>query len=359
MSVNQKKVLIITNKVLNYRNDLYELLGEKVDLTVVHAGDFKDNRSYKLIKLEKLNFKTFYYYKGLKSFLKKNAFDTIISIYDLYFLNNYNLAASKFKNKLLFWGIGISSSNGLKEKKLTDIFRLKLASKSKGVILYSETVKNIYLANGFKKEIFVATNSTLVSSQASEKLEPSNTINFLSIGALNKRKGIDVFLKALAKAKHESKINNLRAFIVGSGAEKENLEALVKQLDIVENVVFFGRISNPEKLTELYQKSIFSFSINQAGLSVLQSLGNGVPFVASQNAITGGELFNIKNEETGFLIPSGDEQDQIQYLTKLIKRTTEDKEHFIKMRKVCKTYYLNEASLDHMIVVFLKAINSI
>lgn len=355
----KKKVLIITNKVLNYRNDFFELMGLEADLTVVHAGNFCNNINYSLVKLDKSNFKTFYHYSGLNKLIKKEGFDVIISIYDLYFINNYWLALTNVKKKLLFWGIGISSSNGLKEKKLTDLFRFKLAKQSQGIILYSQKVKNIYLSNGFLKNIFVATNSTLVSKNASDEYVPSKISNFLSIGALNKRKGIDIFLKAFAKVKHEKKINNIRTLIVGNGPEKENLEALVQQLNIEENVEFFGGISNADQLTELYQKSIFSFSINQAGLSVLQSLGNGVPFVTSQNAITGGELFNIKDKETGFLIPEEEEEKQIEFLFQIINEAVSNSQAFIEMRKSCQNYYLQEASLEHMVKTFLKAINSL
>ena len=41
-------------------------------------------------------------------------------------------------------------------------------------------------------------------------------------------------------------------------------------------------------------------SYSQAGLSVLQSLGNATPYITTSKAISGGEINNIIEGETGF-----------------------------------------------------------
>jgi len=360
LKTKPKKILIITNKILKYRDDFYRILGKEIDLTVIHHGSFNSKKNYRIEKTEIKNHFGFYYYKGLIEFIQKENFDVIISIFDLRFLNIYSLITSCYRSRLLFWGIGISTENGLKEKKVLDYFRLIIASKAKGLILYSQSVKDYYISKKFSKNIFVAVNSTKISKNANAVIDNTNSFNFIFVGSLAPRKGVDFFLKAFSEVIKQNICKKiLKILIVGEGPEKEELKGLVEVLNLQESVCFYGKISDPNRLTELYKKSLLSFSINQAGLSVLQSLGNGVPVIASEDAITGGELYNIIEGETGFLVPSGTEEEKINYLTNLIIKVIDNEEQIKSMRVVCRQHYLKKASLKQMKNTFITAINTI
>ena len=51
-----------------------------------------------------------------------------------------------------------------------------------------------------------------------------------------------------------------------------------------------------------YKFAYCSISYGQAGLSVLQAFAFGVPFLTTENAISGGEKHNIENGKNGFLV---------------------------------------------------------
>lgn len=71
----------------------------------------------------------------------------------------------------------------------------------------------------------------------------------LSIGALDKRKGVEFLIKAVPRISEE--IKNVKVLIVGNGSEKRNLENLAHDLNVDDKVFFTGYVSD-EELVALY-----------------------------------------------------------------------------------------------------------
>ena len=73
-------------------------------------------------------------------------------------------------------------------------------------------------------------------------------------------------------------------------------------MNIKSRVLLEKGTFNNSKINQYYSRSIASVSFNQAGLSILQSFANKVPFITKVNAISGGEINNILHGYNGFLI---------------------------------------------------------
>ena len=109
---------------------------------------------------------------------------------------------------------------------------------------------------------------------------------------------IDAYHTALAKS---TKSDFPKLMIVGSGSEEHTLKLKVCEYGLEDQIQFLGAIYKESELAKLFTESIICISPNQAGLSVLKSMGYGVPYVTHKDAITGGEILNIKNGENGIV----------------------------------------------------------
>lgn len=150
----------------------------------------------------------------------------------------------------------------------------------------------------------------------------------------------------------QSKISNkIKLVIIGDGEEKEKLDRLISVHKLNNKIEMKGKITDTGTLLDYYRRAIVSVSFGQAGLSVLQSLGYGVPFITKSNAISGGEKSNIKDGLTGFLI-----DDDIIHLQDKLIFLINNIEESRKMGMKAYEYYSNHCTIENMVGGFNDAL---
>lgn len=124
----------------------------------------------------------------------------------------------------------------------------------------------------------------------------------LCLGRLTPDKGQGVLIEALALLQERGVTAHLR--FAGDGADRDRLEALVRERGLEEQVTFEGRVS-PDKVVDLYER---------AALFVLPSFAEGVPVVLMEamsreipciSTVIAGIPELIRDGETGRLTPPG------------------------------------------------------
>ncbi len=116
-------------------------------------------------------------------------------------------------------------------------------------------------------------------------------------GKLTKPKGVQYLIKAAPKIKAE-------IFILGGGAEQENLEKLAQKIK-AKNVHFLGHLGkdSAKELKEFYRRAnvavVPSIWDEPLGLVVLEAMASKTPVVASNK---GGIPLAVKNNVNGFLV---------------------------------------------------------
>ncbi|MCW5915419.1 MAG: glycosyltransferase family 4 protein [Chitinophagaceae bacterium] len=353
--MSKKKVLILQEEMPEYRVPIFNMLADKVDLTVAFFRPIKlENKiHFNTVTLKSHQLGRYFYLPGLRNFCK--GYDVVyyaphLKVFNFFLLTFYN---NKFKT--IAWTNGTRASYTQmfdlnRRMGFLDKLYFMNIRRADAIILYIKEALETVTRNGVdKKRVFVAHNTVVVNYEESPESD-RNTILF--VGTLYKGKGVDELIKCYHEAyqgQDESIIPSLE--IVGKGAERESLENSVKELGLSGKVKFHGGIYDEGVLAKIFRRSILCISPNQAGLSVLKSLGYGVPFVTKGNAITGGEIVNVLDKYNGILYQEADD------LTALLKDLIIDKSKYIQMGKNAREYYLTQASPERMVGGFLDALN--
>ena len=164
-------------------------------------------------------------------------------------------------------------------------------------------VKTKYIPNIVDTEIFQY--GSFNNKQNKEEF------NFVSVGGLIHRKGMDLTIKAFNNAfKNNPKV---KLTIIGGGPEKKNLKSLIRDLNLEDRVSLTGRIERKE-IAEYFKNSdafVLASKGETFGVVFIEAMASGLPVIATR---CGGPENFIK-EEQGLII----EKDNIEELASAMK----------------------------------------
>lgn len=345
-TARKTKVLLIQGCVPEYRVPVFNMLSEHVDLTVLYSdGTVGQDAKFRTIKTPVFRMLLKIHKKNLRRIARK--FDVVICMCDTTYLYSLLLMLRPRRYRLIYWGIGVSASytdRYDRNQKYTDLV-MKLIRRADAMLFYSQYPVDKYAALGAPKEkLFVAPNTVAVNP-----VQPCTKDSYLFVGSLYKQKRLEYLLEGyLAASKTHPDIRPL--VIIGDGSEKAGISKWIDENGLKEKIKLAGAIFDEDLLAEYFSRAVLCISPDQAGLSVLKSMGYGVPFVTYQNAITGGEIFNIENHTNGILM---ERLDEIQ----LVLEDAEDHtQKYIAMGEKAKEHYWKHRQVIHMVDGFLSAI---
>lgn len=347
------KVLLIQNYIAHYNLPIYNLLGSNndIDLTIAHFGKPEADASscYNEVLLSTRKKGPFILINE-NVYSMCNSFDVVIAMGDIHFLDLMLLGKKrKRKYRLIYWGIGVSASydNKFDADRKWDFVRYFFMRGADALVFYSSYPVEKYSSHGFLREKLFVANNTVKVTRSSDVEKTSESVLF--VGTLYKEKGIYELLEAYLKASLIDK--NLPILnIVGNGEEYSKIDKWISSNNLDQKIKLLGAIYDDATLEQLYMKAIVSVSPNQAGLSVLKSMGYGVPFITRFDSITGGERFNITNDVTGIIYNNQEE------LTEILCNMNEQKEKYKIMGEKASVFYNNFRLPEHMVQGFLDAI---
>jgi phosphatidylinositol alpha-1,6-mannosyltransferase len=152
------------------------------------------------------------------------------------------------------------------------------------------------------------------------ELAPNGEIVCLTVGRLQRRKGHDLVIEALAALGPEA--GTVRYVIVGDGEERGRLEELVRTHGLESTVVFKGQVS-ADDLPRYYAAADIFVHPNRVdgqdfegfGIVFLEAAACGLPVIAGRN---GGAVETLVAGETGMLVSGTDVAELRQSMAALI-----------------------------------------
>ena len=178
----------------------------------------------------------------------------------------------------------------------------------------SEAFKNCFESNFGKQNNSFICYSGIPKEYINENIKKdfSNGINHFSfLGSLFKLKRVDDTIKSLKNIFGDE---SFRFDIIGDGAERNNIEGLIKELDLLEKVKLYGEVKR-EKAQEIIAESqcfIMVSSREAFGLVYVEAMAKGCITIGTKGQGIDGV---IKHGENGFLCNSSN----VEELTNLIR----------------------------------------
>lgn len=337
------QVIIFYNKLFHYRIPIWNLLAEKCDLTVAYSfgdGTVPDGMECKF-KVKYLPAKKFFNrIVWQKDNVRKIAkqYDVVISYADISWVR-YNTLPWFNKTKVVFHTLGVTASYDRPFDSNNNLDRIRkfLFSKADALAFYTTYPIEKYAKMGIPRgKMFEAPNTVEVRPLT----EPIEKDSVLFIGTLYKQKGLQALLDAYYKLKDVDSLPKLR--IIGKGPDSNAINSWISENNMSNLVEMIGAIYDVDEKAKYFARAYACISPQQAGLSVPESMGYGVPFITSKNAITGGEIFNIHNGEDGVVM--GD----TTQLVSVIRDIAEHKEKYVEMGVKAQKFYNMNRTPQHM-----------
>ncbi|MDQ0206812.1 poly(glycerol-phosphate) alpha-glucosyltransferase [Alkalicoccobacillus murimartini] len=146
------------------------------------------------------------------------------------------------------------------------------------VILTNKQREDIEQRIGMKNHLYVIPHAISSQTNVIEETNEFDNKKIVIVARLNKVKKLDHAIEAIAVV--QKVIPDVKLEIFGEGEERENLEELIKSLNLESNVKLLGFTDDP---SEQYRNAAFSLLTSDYegfGLVVLESLKNGCPVVS-------------------------------------------------------------------------------
>ena len=344
MKERSPRVLLLQEVLFQYRIPILEILRKRYDLEVacVEKGPGLEDGGIPVRMLPSRRC------MGLK--LVRNL-DRLCRMYDAVIIQPH-LSCPDFcllpfrrnrRYRCLSWDIGIRASYRKKfsleaPMDLKDRLYKRVMSHCEANLFYMPQMKDLWVDRGLDpSSLFVAHNTVAtldIPFNAGERT------SFLFVGSLYPEKRVDLLLdayeNAFVQAGEPADFPVLD--IVGGGSEEATLIRQAGNLRSGRRVGFHHSVFDEATLGTLFSKAIFCVSPHQAGLSVLKSFAYGTPFVTRIDAITGGEILNIRDAENGILYPED------AMLVSILTDGYRNREKFLSMGRNAYAYYRREAS---------------
>lgn len=289
------KLLLIQGHFAHYRADLLTALAQEPHIDLVLADDHQPRRTYsmefiptipqeethplKRRQLDLVRRGSWSWQRHIRRAIVDERPDVVVLAGDYRWLSNWFLllrhkVPGHTLPKILVWTHGWTRHDKWTRSKVKRAF----FGLSDGLLVYSKRGRDIGVAQGFDKPIYVMNNS--VQSRRTFSTHESGThghrLTLVCVTRLTKDRELEDLLHAMSLLTDAG--TDVQLKLVGDGLARPSLEALAKSLQV--DVEFFGPVYGRQSLDDIYSASQICVVPGRAGLAVIQAMGRGLPVIA-------------------------------------------------------------------------------
>ncbi len=248
----------------------------------------------------------------IDEFIKDNKIEGIIADH----WKSLELIKSSKKKYCLIHSKEINHTKGSSLNKRV----LNVLNNVEKVIANSQFTKNLAIQSGVNENNIIVINPGIDPAKELEKktmnkvesLLKVKTPRLITVSRFDKRKNHEKVIMALRNLKQI--YPDIVYICIGYGDEEENLKNLVKELDLVGQVMFFKDITNDLKNALIAKSNVFVMpsvihktSVEGFGIAYVEAAQYGIPSIGGKD---GGAADAIEHEKTG-LICDGNNLDDV------------------------------------------------
>ena len=346
-SIPKPRIAITYGPLLHYRLALFNAICERYDLTVFttkYEGPETGLRfAVEVIPARRLG--PFRFQPGLRKKLRQGQFDVCIAFLDVAHLDTLAAIFLPVSPRTFSWGAWLTGSS------IANYLRVAAVKRCEASLFYCyQQMQEIGDCGVSFERLYVAHNTVAVP-EAIPPVSSDERDSILYVGSFDARKGLDRLLRVFAETMPRLP-KQVRLVLVGDGPERSKLKSLAKDLRLGERLLMPGRVNNPDELTIYYARALVSVSLNAAGLSVLQSMGFGVPLLTVYGSFSGGyETLNITDGVNGFVVDDNDTA-----IAEVFQALASDPALAARMGAAARKHYLRYATIENYAQGFFDAI---
>lgn len=161
----------------------------------------------------------------------------------------------------------------------------KIISVSDGV---KEDFVKLYGLEDKIEVIYNLVNTDRIKGMSLEKCDlvlDKDKFNIACVGRLdNRSKAYDRLIDVIAKLDKEGLFDDVVLRFFGDGPDKDELEEKIKEYNLTDRVILYGRVNNPYKYMKNQDLFVLSSKYESFGLVVVEALTVGVPVLATETS---------------------------------------------------------------------------
>jgi len=277
-------------------------------------------------------FKIIFWQKGVFKIAARGDFDVYIFPGEFQILSTWlAIAICKIRNKkVVFWGHGSYGNEKNIKKYLRQLFN-KLPD---AYLLYNKRAKDLLIQQGINGEkLFLINNSlnydTHVKIRESITQDSMNSIRknlsfknkelplVLFIGRFTKEKKIEQLIRGIDILNKRDE--NVNCVLIGDGEQKDFLENLVINLNLENNISFYGPSYNEGVNGLLLSIADCCVSPGNVGLNAIHSMTFGTPVITHNDSSSQGpEVSSVIENFTGELFEKNNLDDLVDKIQKIV-----------------------------------------